>query len=540
MKKKLINLFYFQAIYFGLFAQSYSGEFLNHKYDSIIFKSLTDTSNNCYSYFFKSIYDISIPRKSKKIGALPFDLKMRLGNNFLNSINDENFVPGQGLQSLFSTGLIVGNNNFELQVAPRILILNKLGQKYSHFPTDYSDRIWGWYYDEINRLDRPYDLMSNRVDFFLGDSYLSVKSRYLKFGISTSSKWIGPGYFNSLIMTNSAPGIPHIFFKSNKPIKLPFFNLEFDLFSGIMRNSFFKIPVKVVDSFTNVNLNSGIVYDRYANSLSVSLQPRGFQNLYLGFSRMFYLNMSSLKTFRDYLPTFLAGRDPLAASTILDQKDQMVSFMFRYILPLSKLEFYGEIGRNDFAAHSRDLALNPDHTLAYIIGATKAFSIQKKNYAVFRFEYARLQGSFSYSIFSRGQEGWYRHNQVTRGFTNFGQIVGAGIGTGSQSLNAELSFIKEKRFTSRLGLSYILNNNDFLYNAFRASNDKTPWSAFSTYYLINRDMNSQISGCFQIGVQYEKNLFWYRQAKAENQFLPEIGMNNRLTPQINISLAYKL
>jgi len=540
-KKKLINLVIFLFFCDLLIAQNYSGYFLNHQFDSVYINQISGYDSLNSSLFYRSTTSLfSSKRYLKKIQILPFDFKFISGNAFLNSQNDEQFVPGAGTQLLINQGIRYSNKKFTLQFSPKLLLLQPNNSRQIYFPTNYSERIWRWYYDEINRIDRPFDMMVNRIQTFFGDSYITYNLSNISLGFSSSPQWIGSGYFNSLAMTNTAPGLPQFFIRSLHSIKLPLFNIEYILYGGLMSNSNIRFPLRDIDSLSNLNAANNFIWNRYTNGLSISLQPKRLKNLHFGLSRIFYMNSSRVKKIRNLFPVFLFGRDPLTTNTVFDQKDQMFIFMLRYIFFKNNFEIYSEFGRNDFFANTRDFILNPGHSAGYIFGIKKIFSSVKNRNIMFITEYSKLKNSLSSTLPNRDRDGWYRHSQISGGYTNFGQIIGAGIGTGSNSINTDLIIYDLKmKENSRISISYIINNNDFLNNAFRNSNDETPWSAIKCLLSKNLDLSPNISALFRVGFIYERNILWKLQSSNESFISNPLFSANRFTPSFSIYYQYR-
>ncbi len=541
MKKKLIKTIVLLLLCKFSFPQVYSGEFLNNQFDSNYLKQISDTGSNTTSLFLRAPYlNSSKSQLDKNFSFLPVYIKTKFGNQFLLSQNDENFVPNSGSQILISIGLQYRHKFLEFKLSPRLLINSSPINSNTNFPVEYSNRIWKWYYDEINRIDRPYSFDGKSFNTFWGDSYFTLNFNKLKIGISTATQWIGSGYFNSLVSTNTAPGLPHFFVRTGKPVRVPGLKFEFLLFCGLMSNSNIKFPLKNLDSSIYLNQSSSLIWNRYINGISIVLNPSFTKNLFLGFSRIFYLNKSDLSSFKSAFPVFILGRNPLDAGTILDRKDQMLVINLRYIFQRSKFEIYGEYGRNDFAANIRDFILNPDHSAGFILGFKKTISsINNKNILLIM-EYSNLQNSIISTLFNRDRDGWYRHSQIAGGYTNYGQLVGAGIGTGSKAFNTDLIFFnKNNTNSSRIGFSYIENNNDFLNNAFLGQDNLSPWIGYSGYYKHNFKLGKNNGVSIVGGLLYQRNLFWYNQAKAEGTEPLNYELKFRLTPHFSFNYEFK-
>ena len=90
------------------------------------------------------------------------------------------------------------------------------------------------------------------------------------------------------------------------------------------------------------------------------------------------------------------------------------------------LEIYSEYAYNDSKQNLRDLLLDSDHSRAVSIGMQKIF---KKNNLLFNWEWTQLEQTAGRLVRNAGS--WYRHYNVYHGYTNYGEVIGASIGPGS-------------------------------------------------------------------------------------------------------------
>ena len=113
-------------------------------------------------------------------------------------------------------------------------------------------------------------------------------------------------------------------------------------------------------------------------------------------------------------------------------EDQKCSFGLDLLFPSVGFEVYGELGLDDYNA--RGFA-NPFHTAIYTVGAKKEISFfQKFNF--FKKFNIRPEIIFEWNNFEMSQDfqlqwhymGYYSHSQITQGYTQNGQIIGAGSG----------------------------------------------------------------------------------------------------------------
>ena len=149
--------------------------------------------------------------------------------------------------------------------------------------------------------------------------------------------------------------------------------------------------------------------------------------------------------------------------------DQSASAFFRYVLPESHAEFYGEYAFDDNRYDLEDMVVSPEHSRAYMWGVRKLQPVNgMKEYWDFSYEMTQIEGAkeminriqFGYAVFYDG-------------YTHQGQNLGAGIGTGSNQWIFNLDKVKDNR---RLGFAFerIARNNDNLYS------NRVPW--VNTWY----------------------------------------------------------
>src|SRR5690606_5649721 len=117
---------------------------------------------------------------------------------------------------------------------------------------------------------------------------------------------------------------------------------------------------------------------RFATGLVAVFTPRGIPNFEIGGSRFFHTPWTSnglsfsnfTKTFEGFLKAGIPGKDIIPdehePDRPFDPDNQLASIFFRWLLPGSGFELYGELARDDHSWDTRDLALEPEHSLAYV------------------------------------------------------------------------------------------------------------------------------------------------------------------------------
>ncbi len=430
--------------------------------------NILTTRNNSHSFSFA--------KGAGKGLLLPVTIKQQYNSHHPYGWNDGSMIQARGYQSRLSFGLYSTIGPLSIQFQPELVYSQNRG--FSTFPSTHSDSIWrSYYYNVLNYIDNPEKYgKGSYAKLFPGQSSVRFNYKKLSLGVSTENLWWGPGIRNSLIMSNNAPGFQHITFNTLSPVSSPIGSFEWQVVSGILKNSGI-LPDDTTRSFEGQRLYRAKFDDnRYLNGMIITWQPKWTKGLFLGMSRAFVQYESDLgNSFSRYLPIvskLFKGGNVAKEDSI--RKDQLLSLFFRLILPKEKAELYAEYGREDHAGNLRDLSLEPEHTRAYIIGFRKIFETKKGKDVELFTEISNLQIPAIVNV--RPQGSWYMHTDIRQGYTNLGQVIGAGIGPGSNSQSIGLNWIKE---INKFGviLERVAWNNDFYFDAF------SPTRNFNTHWV---------------------------------------------------------
>ena len=91
---------------------------------------------------------------------------------------------------------------------------------------------------------------------------------------------------------------------------------------------------------------------------------------------------------------------------------------------------------------------------------------------------------------------WYQHTYVLHGYTNHGEVLGAGIGPGSNSHYISINRIRKEEKIG-LSLEIIDQDNDFYHEAFASAKDyRRYWKDFN--FHLNFQKKLIIFGFLQI------------------------------------------
>jgi hypothetical protein len=253
-----------------------------------------------------------------------------------------------------------------------------------------------------------------------GQSFVRIEGLGLRAGFSTEDLWWGPALVNPIVMSSSAPGFPHVFLGTARPLGVGIGRVEAELLWGRLTESGYFDG----DAGNDERLLAGLV---------LAFQPRGITGLALGMSRAFHMYMAPELTWLDYLlvpytdvrDNPLSHEDPLA-------DNQILSFFARWVHPASGFELWGEWAREDHWTDLRELFFRPEAASAYMLGFQKLFGTPRRGVRLYG-ELTHLGDALPILHAGRGVLVYYTHSQIRQGHTHAGQVLGASIGPGSDA-----------------------------------------------------------------------------------------------------------
>jgi hypothetical protein len=478
----------------------------------------------------KSIY---VNQKLKsEVSLLPVVLQQQYSTDHPYGINDGSMILARGYQAQLSLGIFAKIGPLSVQLRPEYVYAeNKDFLKWYDIRSESGGLIRNPLSANIHRIDLPQRFGNgqySRVSW--GQSSVRLTFDPVSLGLSNENLWWGPGVRNSLLMSNNAAGFKHLTLNTSKPIKTPVGSFEAQIVGGHLEPSGFQPPegygfAKKSQDWT------------YFSGIAVTYQPGWVSNLFIGFDRSFMVTKANLgNRFLDYFP-FLsaldkkASDDPAGGMNLEDKarRDQYFSAYARWVLPESKAEIYFEFGRNDHSYDLRDLFVEPEHSSAYIAGFRKLVNLNADDqYLQIGVEVTKLEGSHTRAI--RTQPIWYYHSQVPNGSTNLGQLIGAGIGPGSNLQTIDISWIKGLK---KFGVVFekLSNNNDVAKRS--ANNIKLPWTdlsfggKFDWTLKSNLFINSQLTYIRSINYLYtstESKNIWNWDDTDVNNLQLKVGL----------------
>lgn len=464
------------------------------------------------SFSIKKFYPTIFSTKNKKLilKLLPLDYVSEFSSHHPYNRNNGSLIPNRGYQQIISPGFFLKYGPLSINIKPEFLYAEN--KSFDGFPLSHYPVIWVAKLSQFNNIDIP-ERFGNKShnEILLGQSSVKLTFKNISIGISNENIWWGPSIRNSIMMSNHARGFKHITINTEKPIKSKIGSFEFQLITGRLEPSRYLPPnhdmIFQGRSIYIPKINQvGEVDDwRFFQGLNISFSPTFIKGFYIGFIRwtqmysaLFEGRYTWMNYKTNYIPVFsnLFRKNDISVDTE-GQIDQAAGMYFRWVWEDSKAEIYGEFHYNDSKQNLRDLLLDSDHARGFTLGLQKIFKQNLK----FSWEWTQLQQTSSRLLREAGS--WYRHSYVYHGYTNYGEVLGAGIGPGSNS--QYLSLTKFDKLNSlTLAFEIIDQDNDFFISAFENAKDyRRYWKDYNFHIYYQRQLKNFLA---RINFIYSRNL----------------------------------
>lgn len=376
------------------------------------------------------------------VKPMPVVMRHQIASAYPYGWNDGAMIPARGYQLYASAGIFAQYKFISVQLNPEFVYAQN--RRYEGFGGEAGPNRT-WYQRVGNRFDAP-ELFGDGSysKAFPGQSSVRLTYKGLSLGFSTENIWWGPGRRNAIIMSNNAPGFRHVTLNTTKPINTYIGSFEGQIVGGRLEASGY--PASLLG---DTAAHSAYQRDRrddwrYFSGMVLSYQPKWIPGFSLGFSRAFTIYRDDMNnSFGAYFPIF----GGVSKNSVTNEdgsedlpSDQVISFFFRWVMPKANFELYGEFGRNDHAWDGRDGFVQLDHTRAYIFGLRKLVPLNtaQETYLQIAAEITQMGVTNTRNIRSAGP--WYMHGH--HGYTHRGQVLGAGIGPGSNLQSVDLGWVK--------------------------------------------------------------------------------------------------
>ena len=446
-KKILFSLFWFVLINFA-FTQEALKSIEEEYYDFLALQGLVERPTLGYRTLSDSVWNLDGDSEhlwnGNNLGSTKsfFDLNKDDENFFIKGINKSGSVrlygpewynsynskvpygqndgalwQGVGYNTSFTAGLRIEAFGFEGTFKPQITWSQN--KEFEYLPGVYGDSHSYFWTGNIDLVQRYGDYSYWQFD--LGDTEIRYNFYNFTVGFGTQTPWLGPAQLNPMLGSNNAGTYPKFDFGLRKTdLIIPGVNwnlgkLEGRIWVGQLRES---------DYFDDIDSNNKLLIDGF----NLSYSPSFFPEFTIGATKICLSQWGA--NFWKYLNPFYSENEWESG---LGGEDQKCSIYLDLFFAQIGFDFYFEFGIDDYPAN---FLSNPFHTAIYTVGAQKTFIGNNKNIS--------HKLSLEINMFEMSQDfqleweymGYYSHGLIKQGYTNNGQLLGAGTGYfgNSQSL----------------------------------------------------------------------------------------------------------
>lgn len=403
--------------------------------------------------------------------------------------NDGALWQGKGYNSSLTGGARLEAYGFEVTLKPQVSFSQNIA--FDTLGGVFGNNYGAFFGHNIDLVERYGDKAFWNFDW--GDTEIRYTWRTLTFGAGTQSPWLGASWLNPMLGSNNAATYPKIDAGLRKTkVYLPFCNwyigdIEGRIWVGRLTNS---------DYFDA----SPDYKNRMVTAMSASYSPSFIPGFTFGLNRIFMTKWKAENI--KYIARLFTSSRGNATGTGNDE-DQKFSIFADWQFPKIGFEVYGEFGRDDFSSNEDT---NPFHTAIYTIGAKQSVPIKLTKLFPKWKNAVDLSSEiiFEWNNFEMSQDfqlqwqylGYYAHGSISQGYTNKGQVLGAGSGAFGNSQFLGWRIYYPKGSTMLYFHRFCPNNNSVYSKAVNTSAD-TPdgpvysqWYAnFETYFVLGFTTN---------------------------------------------------
>jgi hypothetical protein len=336
------------------------------------------------------------------------------------SLNDGSLWAGRGLSGRLAAGVEARYGPVRARLVPEITYSENLPFQIAR-STVLGRSVFAspWHTGERFSADLPLRFGDRSlVRVHPGQSMVEAEAGGAAFGFSTENQWWGPGIRSALVMSDNAPGVPHLYLRSRTPLQTRWGAFEGRWIAGWLSDSphFEEEPELAMRSL------SGVV---------ATFRPAAEPGLTLGLARAVYGGIGNewegLARAADVVTRWERADTAAAPGSATEQ---ITSLFARWVFPASGFEAYAEWARAERPRSVTDFLLHPHHSQAYTLGLQAARPIHSG--------LLRLQGEVTYleesaTFAARPVPRLYLSRTVPQGYTHRGRVIGAATGPGSSA-----------------------------------------------------------------------------------------------------------
>lgn len=417
--------------------------------------------------------------------------------------NDGALWQGKGYNTSLTAGARLEAFGFEATFKPQVSWSQN--REFDYMPGVYGSEYSYFWKGNIDLVQRYGD--SSFWTFDWGDTEIRYSWNNFTAGFGFQSPWLGQAFLNPMLGSNNAGTYPKFDIGLRKTkIYMPYT----DWYLGEIEGRAWLGYLTESDYFDNDSTND----HRQLTGFSVAYSPSILPELTIS------INKISLARWDEKSAKYL---NPLYDSN--EVEDQKVSFGADLLFPTVGFEVYGELGIDD--SNARGFA-NPFHTAIYTVGAKKELSFFRR----FQKFNIRPEIIFEWSNFEMSQDfqlqwnymGYYSHSLIAQGYTQNGQILGAGSGYFGNSQYIALRTYFSKG-TVTLFLHYNRPDTNYLNNFGVNTKDKDwldeekkqhdQWGFYKAIRTYGINAQYFVTQSFLIGIEF--NTSWIINPKYKKE-----------------------
>lgn len=379
--------------------------------------------------------------------------------------NDGALWQGKGYNTSLTAGARLEAFGFEATFKPQVSWSQN--REFDYMPGVYGSEYSYFWKGNIDLVQRYGD--SSFWTFDWGDTEIRYTWNNFTVGFGFQSPWLGPAFLNPMLGSNNAGTYPKFDIGLRKTeIYMPYT----DWYLGEIEGRAWLGYLTESDYFDNDSTND----HRQLTGFSVAYSPSILPGFTIGANKI-CINYWKDKSAK-YLNPLYSTNGSQTGNRI--DEDQKMSLFTTWKFPQVGFEVYGEFGVDDYTGKG---FANPFHTAIYTVGAKKELSFFRR----FQKFNIRPEIIFEWSNFEMSQDfqlqwnymGYYSHGFIAQGYTQNGQILGAGSGYfGTSQYIALRTYFSKGNVT--LFLHYNRPDSNYL-NNFGVNTSSNDWNNSITH-----------------------------------------------------------
>lgn len=379
--------------------------------------------------------------------------------------NDGALWQGKGYNTSLTLGARLEAFGFEATFKPQVSWSQN--REFDYMPGVYGSEYSYFWKGNIDLVQRYGD--SSFWTFDWGDTEIRYSWNNFTVGFGFQSPWLGPAFLNPMLGSNNAGTYPKFDIGLRKTkVYMPYT----DWYLGEIEGRAWLGYLTESDYFDNDSTND----HRQLTGFSVAYSPSILPGFTIGANKI-CINYWKDKSAK-YLNPLYSTNGSQTGNRI--DEDQKMSLFTTWKFPQVGFEVYGEFGVDDYTGKG---FANPFHTAIYTVGAKKELSFFRR----FQKFNIRPEIIFEWSNFEMSQDfqlqwnymGYYSHGFIAQGYTQNGQILGAGSGYfGTSQYIALRTYFSKGNIT--LFLHYNRPDSNYL-NNFGVNTSSNDWNNSITH-----------------------------------------------------------